>query len=97
MKIKFSCSKHCLDFEKTEEELQNEKVITHCPFCGEKLHILNLEEVVKKDIDTEVKDNLKKWFNELGIEGTIELIERHDNLAVQRLYKQELRKRGLIK
>lgn len=96
MIIKFSCSKHCLDFEKTEEELRNEKVITHCPYCGDKLRILNIEDVVKSDIDTQVKNYIDKWFKELGIEGTIEMIERNKNQeASYRLYKTELEKRGL--
>lgn len=35
------------------------------------------------------------WFRQLGIEYTLELIERHKELAVYRLYKAEIEKRGL--
>ena len=97
MKVKFFCNNHCLDFEKTEVELQKEKVITHCPFCGEKLRILNLEEILTTGIEEEVKRNTDKWLNTLGIEGTIELIERNKEYSVSRLYEQELRRRGVIK
>jgi hypothetical protein len=95
MIIKFSCSKHCLDFEKTEEQLRTERAITHCPFCGEKLHIQNLNDVVASDMNKQVKEYIDKWFKELGIEGTIELVERNkDQAACYRLYKEELEKRG---
>jgi hypothetical protein len=97
MIIFFSCDEHCQDFYKTEEELQRDKVITHCPYCGKKLHISNLDEIVAKDLETRIKENIDKWFNTLGIEGTVELIERNNYLAVSRLYQQELHRRGVIK
>ena len=97
MRIKFYCDKHCLDFKKTEEELQTERAITHCPFCGDKLHILNLNDIVATDIEIKVKNNIDKWGKELGLEGCIELVERNSNYAISRLYHQELKRRGWIK
>jgi len=94
MKIKFYCKNHCADFEKTEEELKSEKVITHCAFCGEKLRIMNLDEVVKQDIYTQAKEYLDRWVRELGLEGCIELVERHKNQACYRIYKEILKERG---
>ena len=94
MLIEFFCDNHCLDFTKDELELNQERVITHCPFCGLKLHIANLNDIVAKDIEEKVKSNINRWFNELGIEGTIELIERHRNQACARLYIDELNRRG---
>lgn len=68
-----------------------------CLVCGSKMKISkeSLEKIVSADVDTQVKDFINKWFNELGIEGTIEMIERHKNQEVcYRLYKAELERRG---
>jgi len=94
MIIKFYCEKHCADFQKTEEELRNQKVITNCPFCGQKLRIQNLNEIITLDTEQTVKEYVDLWFLKMGIEYTIELIERHKDLAVYRLYKAEIEKRG---
>ena len=40
---------------------------------------------------------LHKWFNELGIEGTMELIERQKEDKVKEVYMDILRKKGLVK
>jgi hypothetical protein len=37
------------------------------------------------------------WFNKLGIEYTLELVERHQYEAVGKPYVEELKKRGLMK
>jgi len=68
----------------------------NCLICGSQLKITqeSLDEVVKLDIEQRVKNNVNEWFAELGIEGTIELIERNKGLAVYRLYKAEIEKRG---
>jgi hypothetical protein len=63
--------------------------------CGAKLDVVNLEEIVRTDIDTEIRDNVSMWFRTLGIEYTLEMIERHKDLAVYRLYKAEIERRGL--
>lgn len=94
MIIKFFCDKHCQDFERTEEQLMELKPITHCPFCGQKLHIMNLQEIVSADIETKINNYLTQWFAQYGIEGTLEMLERHKDQPSFRLYKVELEKRG---
>jgi len=96
MIIKFSCSNHCLDFQKTEEELCQERPITHCPWCGEKLHIENISEVVNADIKKRVKEGTDKGLRECGIEGFIELIERQPDGKVKKLYIEELKQRRIL-
>lgn len=96
MIIKFSCSKHCLDFEKTEEELRAEHVITHCPYCGEKLHIQNLNEVLESDLYAQANETLDKYLKELGGDETLSLMERNKTQACYRIYKDILIKRGFI-
>jgi uncharacterized protein YuzB (UPF0349 family) len=96
--IKFFCNNHCADFEKDELEIITQgQSFTHCAFCGEKLHIQNLEEITETEIEKQVKNNIDKWFKTEGIERTIEIIEKHKEFAVTRLYEIELRKRGLVK
>jgi predicted RNA-binding protein Jag len=97
MIIKFSCKNHCLDFEKTEDELQNEKVIRHCPWCGEKLKIENIGEILDEDIKKQVEQYVTNCLKSLGWEGTIEAVEHLQNKRTKEYYQTELRKRGLIK
>ncbi len=96
MIIQFSCINHCLDFEKTSEELQTEKVITHCPYCGEHLSVMNIDVVVAKDIRKQVENYVTECYKSMGLEGTLEAVERLQNKTVQQYYKNELKKRGLI-
>lgn len=97
MTIKFSCNKHCLDFEKTYEELQQEKVITHCPYCGQKLRIQNINEIINTEIKQKVENYVTQAYKKLGLEGTLEAIEHLQNKTVKQYYQNEIRKRGLIK
>jgi hypothetical protein len=96
MIIKFYCKNHCLDFEKTSEELCQEKVITHCPYCGLKLQISNMDEVVAKDIEQQIERYVSKCLREFGLEGTIEAIEHLQNQTIKNLYQDELRRRKII-
>jgi len=96
MMIKFSCSNHCLDFEKTSEELQTEKIITNCPYCGEKLHVENLGDVLDEQIKKQVENYVTECYKTLGLEGTVEAVEHLQNQRVKQYYQTELRKRGLI-
>ena len=95
MKIKFFCDNHCADFEKDEIELiyQNQ-IFKFCSFCGEKLKILNLDEVITQDLQEKIKNNINKWFNQIGIDNTLDLIQRNRNASCSRLYIEELQKRG---
>jgi uncharacterized protein YuzB (UPF0349 family) len=95
MLIKFSCKKHCADFTKDEMEIiYQRQSFTHCAFCGEKLYISNLVEIVKRDLEERTKNNIDKWFSEIGVDNTLDLIQRNKNQSCYRLYKEELERRG---
>jgi len=94
MRIKFSCSKNCANFTKSEEQLRVEKVITHCPFCGQKLTIQNLEEVVLLDCEIKIKEYIDLWASIIGWDNTLDLILKHKEEAIGRLYVAELNRRG---
>jgi hypothetical protein len=97
--IKLDCKICHYSFEVSEKEFMEHPELYKSCFlqCGGENQVLNIEEIINTDIETTVKNNVTKWFNELGIEGTVELIERHSQYAIQRLYQQELRRRGVIK
>jgi hypothetical protein len=95
MIIKFSCNKHCADFTKDEMEIIYQgQSFNYCAFCGEKLQIQNLEEIVTLDIEIRVRNNIDKWFREIGVDNTIDLIKRNKGYACARLYLDELKRRG---
>lgn len=93
--IKLKC-KHCkYQYEISEAELQdNGELYRYCLMCGGEIEILNLVEIIAKDLETQIRKNIDKWFKELGIEYTIEMCERNKNNACYKLYKRELEKRG---
>jgi uncharacterized phage-associated protein len=62
---------------------------------GEKLHIVNLQEIVSADIETKVSEYIDKMLKELGIEGAWELVERNREQACYRLYISEFKRRGI--
>jgi len=98
MDIRFKCSNPICDveFEKTEEEMKlNPEGLRFCWKCGKKLSIVNTEEIVETDIQTQVKNNLDSWIKEMGLEGAWELIERNSYSPMARLYFEEFRKRGI--
>lgn len=96
--IKLKCSnENCaFTYSVSEKELEEygEHYHTFCMICGSKLQVINLEEIVANDVEQKVKEYIDLWFRTLGIEYTIEMIERHKDLAVYRLYKAEIEKRG---
>ena len=95
MMIKLKCLVCGYIFEVSEYELRTfPDYYDKCFLCNGQLRVENLEEIVKYDIDKQIKEYLDKWFNELGVEGTIELIERHKDQPSYRLYKAELERRG---
>jgi len=95
MIIKFTCIKCGNNFTKDELELIYQgQSFNYCAFCGGKLHIENLVEIVKQDIDTRVRANIDKWFREIGVDNTIDMIKRNKNQACARLYFDELKRRG---
>jgi hypothetical protein len=97
MLIKFKCSNIKCDVEFTKDELeliQQKQPFIYCWKCGSYLHVKNLEEIAKYDIEMKVKQNLNKWFAELGADNTLDLLERNKTTPCYRLYKEELEKRG---
>jgi hypothetical protein len=97
IKLKCSNDKCAFTYSVSEGEFEEYAKTYHsfCMICGAKLDVVNLEEIVRTDIDTEIRDNVSMWFRTLGIEYTLEMIERHKDLAVYRLYKAEIERRGL--
>jgi len=55
------------------------------------------ESLVSRLIEEESNRHLTLWFRELGIEYTIELIERCSILPVKEVYMNLLRNRGLTR
>ena len=68
-----------------------------CIICGSKIKVDNVEEVVKKDLYDRASELLNSWIRTLGIEGALELCERHKDEATGRIYMELLRKKGIIK
>lgn len=95
MNVLFSCKNHCQDFSKSEQELTIQKTITRCSYCGEKLYIENLQEIVLMDIKKKIKNNVDTYIKELGLEGAWELIERNKTHAGANLYFEEFKRRGI--
>jgi hypothetical protein len=96
--IKLKCSSCKLEYEVSEAELRdNGEIHAYCLNCGGKNIVTNLEEILELDIDRQIKANIKRWGNELGLEGMVELILRNQESAVGSLYMEELRKKGLVK
>ena len=95
MTINFKCKKCGNEIHIPEEEIDNiDKNVIFCEFCGDKMEIINLEEIVKKDINTKIKGNINKWVNLIGWDNVIDLIQRNKEQACYRLYKEELERRG---
>ena len=84
-------------YEVTEAELENNyQYHKTCLICGSQLQVINTKEIVNKDIYTRAEEYLNKWLNELGIEGTMEMLERNKNQSTYRIYAELLKKRGII-
>ena len=70
---------------------------SRCMMCGSLLEVVNLEEIIEEDLETQVKNNVTRWFRKDGIEATIELVERTRTSftgRVYELYKNEIERRG---
>jgi hypothetical protein len=95
IKLKCSNDKCGYSYELTEIELrENGNYYVFCFVCGAKNKVTNIEEIVEKDLETQVKENVDLWFKKLGVEYTLEMCERNKNSVCYRLYKTELEKRG---
>lgn len=85
-------------YEVSEKELtEYPEYHKKCLICGNQLKVTeeSLNEVVKKDLYTQAEDYINKWSAEMGLEGCMELIERHKDQSCYRIYKEILEKRGL--
>jgi len=79
MTIKIKC-KNCGYIKEiyNEEELY---LYRECVICNSRnLEIVNLEEVIKEEMEREKINKLYKSFNTLGIERTLEVIKKYDYL-----------------
>ena len=96
--IKLTCSVCNYSYSVSENELlTNPQYHQACFLCGGKIFIENLNEVVNEDLYKRAENYLNKWFNELGIEGTLEMLERNKHQATYRIYEEILKRKGLIK
>jgi predicted ATP-dependent endonuclease of OLD family len=95
--IKLRCSNKLCDYcyQVSEKELQeNSTYHSHCLICGSLLEVTNLEEIIKTGLTERVKEYIDKYFKEIGLEATLEMVERNRNQSCFRLYKEELERRG---
>jgi len=100
MMIKLTCISEVCGYSYSVSETEfreNGLYYVRCLVCGSKNKVSNLEEIVEQDIYKKAEEYINKWFAELGIEGTLEMIERNKEQATYRIYVELLRKRGLIK
>lgn len=56
-----------------------------------------MDDIIQEYMLETAKQYLHKWFNELGIEGTIEMLERQNHDKVWEIYMNLLREKGLVK
>jgi len=66
-----------------------------CPKCGADLVPSKLSTMNDLGLVDRVKHSINKWFGELGIEGTLEMLETGDNFPHSELFYAELFSRGL--
>ena len=100
MMIKLKCiNENCAYcYEVSENELKEYgEYHKKCLLCGHQLEVANLDEIVKLDIEKRAEEYINLWFRELGIEYTLELVERHKDEAVGRIYVDILKRKGLMK
>lgn len=93
--IKLKC-KHCkYQYEITEAELiEDGEIHKFCFICGGEIEILNLLEIVEKDLYKRAEEYIDKWVAEIGWDNTLDLIKRNKNNPTYRIYKEILDKKG---
>jgi len=96
--IKLRClnenCEYCIEVSE-KEFLDNPQYYTNCIICQSKFKVVNLEEVIKFDIEKQIKENIDKWQKLYGWDYVIDLVKKYkDYYAVGRLYIAELEKRG---
>jgi hypothetical protein len=97
MMIKLQCKLCKFSFEVSEKEfMEFPEAYKHCYIsCGGENEVLNLEEIVKLDIEKQITANIDKWVKLYGWDYVIDLVKKYKNYyAIGRLYVEELKKRG---
>jgi hypothetical protein len=85
-------------YQVTPAELEdNPQYHDKCLICGSRLKVDNVEEIVEKGLYERANEYLNEWIKTLGLEGALELVERHKEEAIGRIYMELLKKRGIIK
>ena len=95
MIIKFYC-KNGHYYEVDEAKLIAEPQSHRYCYCGEKLSISNLEDIVKKDLYTQAEEYINRWIKEIGGDETLSLVQRHRDQSCYRIYKEILQRKGFI-
>ena len=94
--IKLKCSNencnYCYEVSEAEYK-EYAGYHSHCFMCGSQL-IVDLGDVVEKDLYQRAEAYIDKWVAEIGWDNTIDLIKRNDNQACYRIYKEILQKKG---
>ena len=95
MMIHLLCT-HCkYEYDITPDELKEDgELHSYCFICGGKIEVENLEEIIAKDLENQIKENITKWLKELGGDETLSLLQRNKNAPGYRQYREELIKRG---
>jgi len=67
-----------------------------CPKCGAELAPKKLPPLNKLSLQKKVSNTINKWFGEMGIERTLEMMENNTDLPNAEYFQIELFNRGLI-
>ena len=94
--IKLRCKLCKFSFEVSEKEfIEYPEAYKDCYIsCGGENEVVNLDEIVEKDIYTRAEEYINKWFKEIGIEATIEMCERNREQSCFRIYRKILESKG---
>jgi len=69
---------------------------TDCPKCSKCLENYTKPSQDETRIEDRVRYSLIKWFGEMGIEATLEMLERQENLPHMEYFCMEIFSRGLV-
>ena len=95
IKLKCSNPKCNYSYEITSDELKEDgELHQFCFICGGKIEVMNLSEIIDKDLEIQIKENIDKWLKKLGGDETLSLLQRNKNAPGYRQYREELIKRG---
>ena len=82
-------------YEVSENEIKEYgQYHTKCLLCKSKMKVVNLEEIVEKDLYQRAEEYIKKWVAEIGWDNTLDLIKKNKNQGCYRIYKEILEKKG---